>query len=71
MTNLTKWLGVECAHCHVPGEFEKDDKPAKQRTREMFGMVRAIGGEYFKNGNPVTCWTCHRGSPKPESLPAQ
>ena len=23
MQNLTKWLGVDCAYCHVPGEFER------------------------------------------------
>jgi hypothetical protein len=71
MLNLTKWLGVECAHCHVMGAFEKDDKPAKERAREMFRMVRAVGSDWFKGSNPVTCWTCHRGSPKPQSLPAQ
>ncbi len=71
MMNLTKWLGVECAHCHVMGAFEKDDKPPKERAREMFRMVRAIGSDYFKGSNPVTCWTCHRGAAKPQSLPAQ
>jgi len=43
MKNLTIWLGVECTHCHVQGEFEKDDKPAKETTRKMFRMVRGIG----------------------------
>ena len=71
MMNLTKWLGVECSHCHVMGAFEKDDKPAKERAREMFRMVRAVGSDWFKGSNPVTCWTCHRGAPKPQSLPAQ
>ena len=28
MTNLTKWIGVDCAYCHVPGEFEKDARIA-------------------------------------------
>ena len=71
MTNLTRWLGVDCAHCHVIGEFEKDDKPPKQTARNMFKMVRALGQEYFPGANPVTCWTCHRGQPKPQSLPPQ
>jgi hypothetical protein len=53
------------------GAFEKDDKPPKERAREMFRMVRAIGSDYFKGSNPVTCWTCHRGAAKPQSLPAQ
>src|SRR5215510_6494816 len=64
MTNLTKWIGVDCAHCHVSGEFEKDDKPAKEAARKMFRMVRALGQDYFGANNPVTCWTCHRGHPK-------
>src|SRR5580704_13494923 len=46
MTNLTRWLGVDCAHCHVMGAFEKDDKPPKQMARNMFKMVRALGQEY-------------------------
>ena len=71
MNNLTRWLGVECAHCHVVGQFEKDDKPAKETARKMFGMVRAIGQEHFSGSNPVTCWTCHRGAAKPQSLPPQ
>jgi hypothetical protein len=71
MTNLTRWLGVDCAYCHVPGQFEKDDKLPKQTTRKMFQLVRAIGTDYFPAGNPVTCWTCHRGQAKLLSLPAQ
>lgn len=71
MTNLTRWLGVDCAYCHEMGAFEKDDKPPKQSARKMFVMVRALGQEYFAGSNPVTCWTCHRGQPKPQSLPPQ
>jgi hypothetical protein len=71
MANLTRWLGVECSYCHVGTEFEKDDKPGKQTARKMFLMVRAIGNEHFPGSNPVTCWTCHRGAAKPQSLPPQ
>jgi hypothetical protein len=71
MMNLTRWLGVECAHCHVMDAFEKDDKPAKQTARNMFRMVRAINQDNFPGAGPVTCWTCHRGSAKPQSLPPQ
>jgi hypothetical protein len=71
MRNLTRWLGVECAHCHVDGHFESDEKPAKQTARTMFSMVRALNKESFPATNAVTCWTCHRGSAKPESLPAK
>jgi hypothetical protein len=71
MLNLTTWLGVECAYCHLMGQFDKDDKPAKQTARAMFTMVRAINQDNFPSTNAVTCWTCHRGAVKPQSLPAQ
>lgn len=28
-------LGVDCTHCHTPGQWEKDDKEAKQTARKM------------------------------------
>ncbi len=71
MTNLTTWLGVRCDHCHVVNEFEKDDKPAKETARKMFKMVRTINQDNFPGTGPVTCWTCHRGQAKPQSLPPQ
>jgi hypothetical protein len=59
MTRLTEWLGVDCTHCHVQDQFEKDDKPAKQTARKMFQMVRLVGREL--KTDRVTCYTCHRG----------
>ena len=70
MVNLTRWLGVDCEHCHVR-DLEKDDKPAKQTARNMFKMVRAINQDNFSGSSPVTCWTCHRGEAKPQSLPPE
>jgi hypothetical protein len=60
---------VECAYCHVPNEFEKDDQAPKRTARNMMKMVRSINSDNFKSASPVTCWTCHRGSTKPQSLP--
>jgi hypothetical protein len=67
-----KSLGVDCTHCHVPGQWEKEDKPAKQITRDMSEMVKAITTKYLKeiknlkSANPVVnCTTCHRGQVKP------
>jgi len=71
MNMLDRWLGVTCDHCHVGEEYDKEDKPAKQTARKMFLMVRKIGQDNFGANNPVTCWTCHRGQVKPESLPPQ
>ena len=65
-------LGVTCTHCHVPPEWEKDEKPTKQIAREMAAMVGAITNQHLKqiknlkSENPVVnCTTCHRGQTKP------
>ena len=67
MNRLTQFLGVDCAHSHVPDAFDKDDKPAKQTARKMFEMVRTINATL--GANRVTCYTCHRGQPQPASMP--
>jgi Photosynthetic reaction centre cytochrome C subunit len=67
MTRIAQWLGVDCAHCHVAGQYDKEDKPAKQTARKMFQMVRLVGREL--NTDRVTCYTCHRGKPQPELPP--
>jgi hypothetical protein len=65
-------LGVTCTHCHIPGAWEKDDKPTKQVAREMAGMVGAINNQHLKQiknlkseSPTVNCTTCHRGQTKP------
>ena len=65
-------LGVNCTHCHVAEQWEKEEKPTKQIAREMFAMVAAINGDQLKkiknlkSNNPVVnCTTCHRGQIKP------
>ena len=65
-------LGVTCEHCHVPGDWEKDDKPTKQIARDMVGMANTINSELLKNiknlkgpNSIVNCTTCHRGQVKP------
>ncbi len=71
--------GVSCTHCHVPGEWDKDDKPQKQVAREMWDLSSHITNErlpLIKNldsARPaVNCTTCHRGEVKPATnLPAR
>lgn len=65
-------LGVNCTHCHVVDQWEKDDKPTKQTARDMAQMVRTINNDLLKNiknlksESPViNCTTCHRGQTKP------
>jgi hypothetical protein len=71
-TGFSRSLGVSCAHCHVVGEWEKEDKPTKQIARDMWSMDHAVINDYLKkmdglkDRNPiVNCTTCHRGQLKP------
>lgn len=68
----SKSLGVDCTHCHVVDQWEKDDKPTKRVARDMALMTRAINNEYLKKiknlrseSPAVNCTTCHRGQTKP------
>ena len=63
-------LGVECEFCHVHNAFEKDDKKPKQAARKMMEMMFAINKDSFEGNRVVTCNSCHRGSPKPQAIPA-
>ena len=67
-----KSLGVNCTHCHVAGQWEKEDKPTKQIARDMAAMAANINNEQLKkiknlkSKEPViNCTTCHRGQIKP------
>lgn len=67
-----KSLGVDCTHCHVPSQWEKEDKPTKQIARDMAAMVTNINKEQLKkiknlkSAEPgINCTTCHRGQTKP------
>lgn len=69
---FSRGLGVNCTHCHVDGEWDRDDKAAKQTAREMSRMVATINGDLLKkipnlrSSNPaVNCTTCHRGQIRP------
>lgn len=69
MAFFTGSLGVRCNHCHVPGQFEKDDKQTKQTARRMIRMVFDLNKGSFDNRGAVTCVTCHRGQTKPANVP--
>lgn len=69
---FSRGLGVTCTHCHIAGEWDRDDKATKQTAREMSKMMAAINGELLKkipnlkSSNPmVNCTTCHRGQIRP------
>ena len=69
MAFFTGSLGVRCSYCHTPGQFEKDDKTTKQTARKMIRMVFDLNKGSFDGRGAVTCVTCHRGQPKPVSVP--
>jgi hypothetical protein len=69
MQFFTKSLGVDCNHCHVGSEFDKDDKPTKNTARKMLTMVHQINEANFPDKQVVSCWMCHHGNPKPEAFP--
>ena len=59
-------LGVTCDHCHS-SKFETDEgNPKKLKAREMMRMVDRINQDQFGGEVVVTCYTCHRGSVKPQ-----
>ena len=72
MQGFTRSIGVACTKCHVPGQFESDEKDDKGVTRDMMKMTRAINEDYLKkiaalaDDKPsVNCNTCHRGQAHP------
>jgi hypothetical protein len=78
-------LGVKCSFCHAPSkdstsrhlDFASDAKPEKEIARHMFRMTAKINKKYFSFNKDdqgavipaVSCLTCHRGNPHPETKP--
>lgn len=62
-------LGVDCSYCHVQDHFDRDDKKPKQIARQMIRMMATIDNKSFAGNREVTCYTCHHGSPRPNSIP--
>jgi Photosynthetic reaction centre cytochrome C subunit len=60
-------LGVSCNHCHVPNQFAKDDKPAKQTARIHLQMTRTLNDANFGGKTVINCVSCHRGEIHPAS----
>ncbi|PWU09001.1 MAG: hypothetical protein C5B51_06905 [Terriglobia bacterium] len=68
-------LNVDCNYCHGGGKPQEWDlNPRKDIARKMIMLVRQINanfpgtGVYPQGEQKVTCWTCHRGNPHPESV---
>ena len=63
-------LGVHCVYCHDDNAQRRDldTKPTKATARKMISMVADINRTQFGGRNVVNCFTCHRGSTKPDTL---
>jgi Photosynthetic reaction centre cytochrome C subunit len=71
MNMMRASLGTHCDHCHVikkEWDFASDEKPAKQRAREMIQMTMDLNRTAFNKRAEISCFTCHRGSVRPTSL---
>lgn len=80
MNLIVQGLGVACNTCHVPRNFAAEDKPIKQKARQMMEMVKSLNKQYFPDYKPkegesvlgrVTCYTCHKGEQIPKSVVGQ
>ncbi len=64
-------LGVDCTHCHIEMEWDRDDvQPMKDKARAMYTMMVEINRANFKGQQVVTCFTCHKGKALPDTYPA-
>jgi photosynthetic reaction center cytochrome c subunit len=69
MAFISGSLGVSCSHCHIVGQFDKDEKPAKETARQMIRMMQRINQEHFGGKTTVNCQTCHQGRLRPVAIP--
>jgi len=69
MAFIANSLGVTCLHCHTD-IYESDDKPMKDKAREMIRMMRAINDKEFGGKQVITCQTCHNGHTVPVATPS-
>lgn len=68
MQNMTFALNLRCVDCHAVPDMRADTKPLKLKARAMLEMTRDINAKLGDGTTThVTCWTCHRGTTKPET----
>jgi len=68
-------LSMNCTDCHTKESggnwaLYADDTPLKQTARRMVVMMNAINKADFGGAREVTCYTCHRGSERPDVTPS-
>ena len=63
-------LGVECSHCHEPGDWTAASKPAHAIVEKMLPIFDEIPKHFDKSRMPSTqCYMCHQGKRTPERRP--
>jgi photosynthetic reaction center cytochrome c subunit len=68
-------LGLNCTGCHVAESLQNLDKfaediPRKRMARQMIRMVDGMNKANFGGRRALTCYTCHRGTQVPETIPS-
>lgn len=69
MQLMSETLGVGCEFCHEADNRALEGNPRKEIARSMMEMVFAINENTFGGRRAVTCYTCHRGSPRAADMP--
>ncbi len=66
-------LGMSCEDCHMADDRNwagfAADNARKNMARRMIRMVMAINDMNFGGRQMVSCWSCHRGSDTPRTVP--
>jgi hypothetical protein len=62
-------VGLDCEDCHVESDRSLDTLEPKKIARDMMRMVNELNKNSFQGKQMVTCYTCHRGSPHPSTVP--
>jgi hypothetical protein len=61
-------LGVESQGCNFCHEADRSvDTPMKVKAREAIELAAVINEKLGGDKTYVTCWTCHHGTPIPET----
>lgn len=74
MNFMSASLGRRCNFCHITDKgregYALDEKPEKNTAREMIRMVLELHKKNFPGAGEISCFTCHRGSNQPVSVPS-
>jgi hypothetical protein len=71
MRTFTAALGVQCAYCHMAGNYASDENPKKDVARKMIRMTQQINTNFPDSKMYVSCYTCHRGEAQPKTKAGQ